>query len=84
MPLTENECNGEEFTADAAEEKEPDIIDAVHLWMVQLEDADHVVGPGCDAADDDEADDSGDDAQSVENRRDAEYTEADLGFPELD
>lgn len=48
--------------------------------MVALKNTDHVVGPGCDGGDDNEADDAGEDAEDVEDSWDGQDAETDLGL----
>jgi len=77
---TETEGNAKDLTTNASKDEISRIINAVHLRMIPLEYTNHVIGPGSYSGDDDKADNSGDDAEDVEDCGDGQDSETDLGL----
>ena len=76
--LTQQKRDGEEFPSNPTKEDETSIVDAVHLGVVLLEDANHVAGPGGDGAHDDEHDGAGDHTDGVKDEWEGQDTQTDL------
>lgn len=77
---TENKHHTEKLAPDASKEQLADVVDAVDGSMAQLEDTDHVVGPGGDDGDGDQDDDARHHAEDVEDGRYGQNPQADLGL----
>jgi hypothetical protein len=76
--LTEEKCSAEDNPAGMAEQQRTHVVDAVDVPMAQLEDADDIVGPGGDAANDNETDDAGDNPEGIKGNGNGEHAETDL------
>lgn len=67
MKLTKNKCSREDLATNAAKEELTNVVDTVDLSVLELEDTNHVVGPGCDGGDGDENDETGNHAKGVKH-----------------
>jgi hypothetical protein len=80
MGHTQAKGNAKDLTSNATKDEVTSVVDAVYLGMVALKDTNHVVGPGCDCGDDDEADNTGNDTEDVEDSWNGQNTQTNLGL----
>lgn len=76
--LTNAKGGAKSFPPDAAKHQATSVIDAIHLWMPPLEDADNVVRPRSNARNGQQANEARDEPQSVECRRYRQDAQANL------
>lgn len=69
----QHKCRAEDVAADFSKQFRAHVVDAVDFWVVQLEHADDVVGPGRDASDEEQTDDAWCHTKMVEDDGDREH-----------
>lgn len=71
---TQAERGAKEFTANTTKKHLPHVVDAVYMAVTDLEDANNVVRPRGDTTNHNQQNDTGDQPNGAENRRDPKYT----------
>lgn len=69
LKLTENEDDSHENLAGLSKDLLADIVDTINGRMIELENTNHIVRPGCDATNDKQTDHARDHAENIEVER---------------